>query len=136
MMPALDERGPRLDDMPGLTYRITGATIADGIETSCIEWTGQTDIEADEALAQQQARHSAPKKFDAIDLLKTILKSGPVSVDEINGAAESDDIAWATVRRAYDALNIEAIKEKKFQGKWLWHTPEQAAANREQGSTT
>ena len=87
-------------------------------------------------LAQRQARHSAPKKYDAIDFLKNILRNGPVSLEEINEAACADDIAWATVRRAYDALNIEAIKEKKFQGKWLWHTPEQAAANREQGSTT
>jgi len=57
-------------------------------------------------------------------------------VAEISGTAESEGIAWKTVRRAYDARNIEAIKEKKFQGKWLWHTPEQATANREQESTT
>ena len=41
--------------------------------------------------------------------------------------AEAEGIAWATVRRAYDDLDIVSIREKKFQGRWFWHTPEQAA---------
>lgn len=133
MLPVKSNVAP---DIGGLTYRIIGSTIGDGIETSCIEWLDQTEVEADEALASQAARHSAPKKFDAIDFLNNVLKNGPLSVDEIDAAAKAEDIAWATVRRAYDALGIEAIKEKKFQGKWLWHTPDQAAAHREQEQRT
>ncbi len=109
--------------MGGLTYKIVSVTVAGNIETSCIEWTGQTDIAADEALA---AKTSAPKKNDAIDFLNEALKDGPASVDDIYKGAEKVGITRSTVRRAYDDLGIEAIKEKKFQGKWLWHTPEQA----------
>ena len=112
--------------MGGLTYQIVSKTIECGIETSCIEWTGQTDIEADEALAALAARTSAPKKNDAIEFLTDALKDGPVSVDDIKSTSEKHGITWSTVRRAYDYLDIEAIKEKKFQGKWLWHTPKQA----------
>lgn len=112
--------------MGGLTYKIVSVTIAGNIETSCIEWTGQTDIAADEALAAQAAKTSAPKKNDAITFLNEALNDGPVSVEEISNAAGKQGITWSTVRRAYDELGIEAIKEKKFQGKWLWHTPEQA----------
>jgi putative DNA primase/helicase len=114
-------------DTGGFTYRIKGETVADDITTSCIEWTGQTDIEADDALAQQAARRTAPKMMYAIEFLNELLQDGPVSLDDITKAAELEGITWATVRRAYDELNIESIKEKKFQGKWIWHTPEQAA---------
>jgi len=115
-------------DCGGLTYRIFGKEIGDGILTSAIEWTGQTDVEADEALAAQSAKHSAPKKHDAIVFLRNILKDGPVALEEIDAAAKQEGIAWATVRRAYDHLGIQSLRERKFQGRFLWHTPEQAAA--------
>jgi putative DNA primase/helicase len=109
----------------GLTYKIVSKTIERGIVTSCIEWTGLTDTNADDALSQPRA----PKKNDAIEFLNDILKNGPVSVNEITSQSEKMGITWSTVRRAYDDLGIEAIKEKKFQGKWLWHTPEQIKSN-------
>jgi hypothetical protein len=112
--------------MGGLTYKIVSKTIEGGIETSCIEWTGQTNIAADDALAALAARTSAPKMNDAIEFLNEILKDGPVSVEDIYKGAEKVGITESTVRRAYDDLGIKAIKEKKYQGKWLWHTPEQA----------
>jgi len=133
MLPVKSNVAP---DIGGLSYQIKGATIAGDIETSFIKWTGETELDPNDVLSQQQARHSAPKKHDAIDFLKTILKNGPVSLEEINQAACADDIAWSTVRRAYDALNIESIREKKYQGRFRWHTPEQAAAYREQDSNT
>ncbi len=120
MLPVKNNVAPKIG---GLTYRIASKTIEQGIETSCIEWTGLTDTNADDALSQPRA----PKKIDAIEFLNDILKDGPLPVDEINEAAGKAGITWSTVRRAYDDLDIEAIKEKKFQGKWLWHTPEQQA---------
>ncbi len=126
MLPVKSNVAPK---MGGLTYKIVSATIVGNIETSRIEWTGQTDIEADEALAAQAAKTSAPKMNDAIEFLTEALKDGPVSVDDIYKGAQKVGITRSTVRRAYDDLGIEAIKEKKFQGKWLWYTPEQIKSN-------
>lgn len=120
MLPVKNNVAPK---QGGLTYKIVSKTIECGIETSCIEWTGETDQNADDALNGPRA----PKKNDAIDFLSDILKDGPVSVDEINERAIKVGIAWATVRRASDDMGILPIKEKKFQGKWIWHTPEQQA---------
>lgn len=112
-------------EIGGLTYRIVGKTLNGDIETSTVEWTGTTDVQADDALAT--TRTAAPKKHDAIVFLKNMLLDGPKPLAEIDEAAKREGIAWATVRRAYDELGITAIKEKKFQGRWLWHTSEQAA---------
>jgi DNA-binding transcriptional ArsR family regulator len=120
MLPVKNNVAPK---QGGLTYRIASKTIEQGIETSCIEWTGLTDTNADDALSQPRA----PKKNDAIEFLIDILKDGPLPLNDIAEAAKKSGITWSTVRRAYDYLDIAAIKEKKFQGKWLWYTPEQQA---------
>ena len=121
MLPVKNNVAPK---QGGLTYKIVSKTIEQGIVTSCIEWTGLTDTNADDALSQPRA----PKKNDAIEFLNDILKDGPVSVEDIASAAEKLGITWSTVRRAYDDMGIIAIKEKKFQGKHFWHTPAQQAA--------
>jgi putative DNA primase/helicase len=120
MLPVKNNVAPK---QGGLTYKIVSKTIEQGIVTSCIEWTGLTDTNADDAVSQPRA----PKKNDAIELLNDILKDGPVSVNDIHEAAAKMGITESTVRRAYDEMGILAIKEKKFQGKWLWHTPQQQA---------
>ena len=122
MLPVKNNVAPK---MGGLTYKIVSKTIERRIVTSCIEWTGLTDTNADEALSQPKA----PKKNDAIEFLNDILKDGPVSVDEITSQSEKVGITWSTVRRAYDDMGILAIKEKKFQGQWIWHTPQQQAGS-------
>lgn len=83
-----------------------GATVAGDIDTSAIEWTGTTDIEADEALAAQAAKYSAPKKHDAEIFIRNLLLDGPVSVDDVYEQAEREGIARRTIRRAYDDLSI------------------------------
>ena len=125
MLPVKNNVAPKIG---GLTYRIASKTIERGIETSCIEWTGLTDQNADDALSQPRAS----KKNDAIEFLNDMLKDGPVSVDEITSQAEKMGLAWATVRRASHDMEILPIKEPKFQGKWIWHTPAQQAAVNEQ----
>ena len=108
----------------GLTYRIASKTIEQGIETSCIEWTGETDIKADDAHSQQHA--SAPKMTEAMDFLETQLAHGTRLQKHIQKAADRAGITWATVRRAKAELNIESKKDD-FGGGWRWYTPEQYA---------
>jgi hypothetical protein len=64
-------------DIGGLIYQIKGATIADNIETSCIEWIGQTDIDPNDVLSQQQARTRSPKLMEAMDFIEDQLSDGP-----------------------------------------------------------
>lgn len=108
--------------MGGLVYRIVSKTIERGIETSCIEWTGETDIDADEALSQQHP--SAPRMTEAMEFLETQLAHGAKLQKHIEKAADRTGITRATVRRAKAKLNIESKKDD-FGGGWRWYTPEQ-----------
>jgi hypothetical protein len=111
----------------GLVYRVAGKSLPDGIETSCIEWIAQTDVEADDALRQQQERGTAPKLAEAIDFLQDQLQHGSKRQQEIEAEAKCSGIAWATVRRAKTELDIQSYKDR-FSGGWCWCSREQLAA--------
>ena len=126
MLPVKNNVAPK---QGGLTYKIVSKTIERGIVTSCIEWTGLTDINADEALNQQ--RPSAPKMTEAMEFLETQLSHGPTLQKHIEKAADRNGIAWASVRRAKTQLEIKSHKDD-FGGGWKWYTPEQHALKTEQ----
>ena len=115
--------------MGGLTYKIVSATIAGGIETSCIEWTGQTDIKADEALIQ---RHdSSPRMLEAMSFLEDQLMDGPKRQTEIDQARKLAGHTEGTIKRARKEMNIKSHKDR-FSGGWKWYTQEQFALKTEQ----
>ena len=111
-------------DIGGLIYQIKGATIAGDIETSCIEWTGQTDIDPNDVLSQQQARTRSPRLMDSMDFLEEQLKDGPKRQVEIEKATDQADLSMVTVRRAKKELNIKSHRDQ-FSGGWKWYTQEQ-----------
>lgn len=115
----------------GLIYRIASKIISGGIETSCIEWVGQTEIEADDALRQQQEKSTAPKLTEAINFLEGQLKDGPKRQPEIEADASECGIAWATVRRARSDPKVTSYKDR-FTGGWKWYTKDQYDAKMEQ----
>jgi putative DNA primase/helicase len=110
----------------GLVYDIKNTTIRDSIETSFIEWTGETDIEADEVLAVVQQRTSSPALHDAKAFLKDQLKNGPKRQVDIEAAAEleKDKFSVTTVKRAKKELGIQSRKDR-FTSGWKWYTKEQ-----------
>lgn len=58
------------------------------------------------------------KKFQAIELLDSLLTNGPVAVNEIRDAAAGNGISWPTIERAKtEAKNIVAIK---IGTTWWW----------------
>jgi hypothetical protein len=67
---------------------------------------------------------------DAKRFLTDLLVDGPMSRKAIQADADGAGYAWATIRRAKDLLDIEAVKEggrfgeKKQQ--WVWRLPEGA----------
>jgi putative DNA primase/helicase len=111
-------------DIGGLIYQIKGATIADNIETSCIEWTGQTDIDPNDVLSQQQARTRSPKLMEAMDFIEDQLSDGPQQQNNIVKQANDAGISWATLRRAREELGGESEKIG-FQGASRWYSADQ-----------
>jgi hypothetical protein len=111
-------------DIGGLIYQIRGATIADDIETSVIEWTGQTDIEANEVLSQQQSRTRSPRLMEAMDFIEDQLSDGPQQQNNIVKQANDAGISWATLRRAREELGVESEKIG-FQGASRWYSADQ-----------
>lgn len=126
LLPVKNNVAPK---MGGLTYKIVGATIAGNIETSRIEWTGQTDIEADDALSQQHP--SSPRMIEAMDFLEDQLMDGPKRQADIDKARKLAGHTEGTIIRARKALKIESYKDR-FTGGWKWYTQEQYALKFEQ----
>jgi len=118
-------------DIGGLIYQIKGATIAGDIETARIEWIGQTDVDANEVVSQQQARTRSPKLIDAMDFLEDQLSNGPKRQVEIEKAATPVGHTEGTLKRARKELNITSHKDR-FSGGWKWYTKEQFTMKTEQ----
>lgn len=113
-------------DSGGLTYRVVGKTIKGDIETAAIEWTGQTDMGADEVLKEQAEARRSPKLTEAVQFLEDQLRDGPKRQPEIEQDAKAAGISWATVRNAKDHLEIRSSKDR-FSGGWKWYTAHQYA---------
>lgn len=71
----------------GLAYRVVGTTVADGIETSAIEWdVDEITMSADEALAAVAGKDDRNKPAssvpEAMSFLSEVLADGPVPAKE------------------------------------------------------
>ena len=123
MLPVKNNLAPK-DQATGLTYQIKTALIADGITTSLVEWTGETDLWANDALAQEAASTRAPRLLEAKEFLADLLTSGPQRQEIIETAAREKGIKFRTVRRAKEDLGYTSHKDG-FSGGWKWYSPEQ-----------
>jgi len=76
----------------------------------------------DDALAA--GRDDDPRDSDRRDAkawLREVLADGPVGQKELKREAAEAGLAWRTVRRAKDAMKVEAYKEGFGEGaRWLW----------------
>ena len=110
----------------GLIYEIQSRIIVGDIETSCIEWTGQTNVDANDVLSQQRVRTRSPKLMDAMNFIEEKLINGPQPQESIVRQATDAGISGATLRRAREELGIESEKNG-FQGTSHWNLPGQWA---------
>ena len=92
------------------------------IELGQFQWTGSTPITAGRILA---AEIEDSALGDAKGFLLEILAAGPKPVKVIQEEATAALIKWATLRRAKEALKIQASKEG-FEGGWVWKLTEDA----------
>jgi putative DNA primase/helicase len=116
---------------PGLAFRVASKTIADGIQTSCIEWDAdEVTTTADEALAAAAGKQGGDEVSkgaawrEAMDFLREVLSIGPVPSTDVQRQAKEAGIAWRTVRRAQEALGIKPYRDTSGEKpKWLWDMP-------------
>jgi hypothetical protein len=115
---------------PGLAYILSPQHGANGVP--CVAWEpDEVDISADEAMANEPRRHGpAPKERSvAADFLREALASGPRKVKDLEEEAkELHDIAPRTLRRAREAIGVEAFREK-IPGPWLLRLENFKSAN-------
>lgn len=110
-------------DESGLAFSIESHQLAGGIETSCIAWEAEAvTVKADEALIPEGSAEDRSERQEAAEWLRDALAEGPLSAKVVQQQAKQAGIAWATVRRAKDALGIKPAKTR-FDGGWEWALP-------------
>lgn len=86
-------------------------------EDGRIAWHGSSHASIDDLMGASAFR---PPGQAAEDFLLEFLASGPRSAKETESAARDRGISKRTLDRAKDALNVQSVKERKPQGRWIW----------------
>lgn len=114
-------------DRGGFTFDVKEVELPSvpGLFASKVEWGVFLDEDAKTILdnaAPSQQKVSA--REEATSFLEQILADGPLRQREVKEATEAKGLAWATVRRAKDALGI-VTKKKSYSdaGYWEWSLP-------------
>lgn len=118
----LPQKNNLAPESQGLAFTISSATNGAPI----LLWDAEpVTITADEALSPHFEDEQSPKRSAAQDWLRDLLRDGPLPANEVREQAEQSGQAWATVRRAQDALGIKPTKTR-FDGQWTWSLPKDA----------
>lgn len=108
-------------DTGGLVFSVQSAEIANGIQTSRVEWEKEpVTITADEAMRiDLEARNGELDK--AKNFLLELLENGPVKSKEAKSQYQDKGIAKRTIERAIKELGIESFAVPE-EGKnvWFW----------------
>jgi AAA domain len=119
---------------PSLAYRIVGDDLYD---TARVVWEGATSHTAEGLLGHPVDRPS-PEQDRAETFLAEQLAGGPRPAEDLRDLAEARGLAWRTVQRASDSLEVEVERRpapgKRGRGPSWWSLPNKrpgirAAAN-------
>jgi hypothetical protein len=117
----------------GFRYSLEQAPLADDPEISAsgIVWGEAVKGTAAELLAKleglEPGKGDSPAMSEAKGFLQDRLAAGPMLQKTIKAEAEGAGISWSTVRRAKDALGVQAEKAPAKPGAdspWQWRMPE------------
>jgi putative DNA primase/helicase len=124
LLPAKNNLG---DDRTGYAYTIKPVSLPGSITTSRIVWgPDPVTTTADEAMAGSSPSHTeAPRRSVAEGWLQEILADCSVPSAQVRAEAEAAGLAWATVRRAADALGVVVLRVGGIAGagEWRWSLP-------------
>lgn len=102
----------------GFAYRVEGAELPGGFETSRIVWESSPVQARAEDVANATRDETASELEEARAFLRDVLKDGPMPSKEMMEAAEASGISERTLRRAQKSLNVTA---KKTADGWKLH---------------
>lgn len=109
-------------DSGGFGYELEVCEVPPGIETTRVLWGDVLEGSARDLLGQADAQSDPDERGaleDAKGFLRMMLEDGPVPAKKIMSEAREAGHAERTLKRAKQALGVEAIKGG-FQGKWEW----------------
>ena len=66
----------------------------------------------------------AEKREMAAEWLTNYLSLGPQAANDIREDAIQAGLSWSTLRRSAEDIEVERFKEKKENGRWMWHLPD------------
>lgn len=116
------------DDKTGFAYRITGATVASGIETSLVTFDETLIyLKPEDVLGAGSGSMSSDRgaaKNEAKEFLTAALANGPLHSADLKREAEAAGIAWRTIERAKGDLGVRSQKGARQGGGWVWSLPE------------
>jgi len=96
---------------PTLAFRIDGGGLA---------WAdGSVDVDANQAMAGEDARAERSERAEAMDFLRDALVNGSESADDIKRQAKAAGISEITLRRARCELGVKTYKVG-YPGVWRW----------------
>jgi putative DNA primase/helicase len=111
-----------LDD-GGFAYDLRQEELRDhpGVIASAVEWLKAIEGTARDLLGEVEDRDEGGggTLAEAKDFLAGLLADGPQPMREVKQAAEAHGFTWITVRRAKDALGVQARKSG-MKGGWEW----------------
>jgi putative DNA primase/helicase len=112
-------------DEGGFVYRLEQVALDKHPEifASRAVWGDAVEGSARDVLAEvEQAPDERRPIEKAKDFLRDLLADGPLGPKQVKSAAEGNGHSWATIRRAKDALGVEAHKAG-FGYEWVWRLP-------------
>lgn len=110
----------------GFAYHIDAVTVSAGMagfaRSSKIAWDEQLEGSPRDILNDAEGGHASAsddRKQDAMNFLQVLLANGPQPVETVQQQVAQAGIAWATVRRAADALGVKKYRPMG-DVKWYW----------------
>jgi hypothetical protein len=103
---------------PSLRLRlVTAPPPAPGVEVAIVRWEGECGVTADDLMAP--VMRGRPRE-DAKELLRSLLRDGPVPAAEILAQAKAAGVSTRTLERVKGDLGVQS---RKVDDGWIWSLP-------------
>ncbi|QXR35742.1 AAA family ATPase [Alcaligenes aquatilis] len=117
-------------DGDGFSYTVRPTVVAEGIETSFIDWGPALEGDVEHLMQEIEQVDSAPSRLEQAKefLIQLLGQTERVGAQEVYSAAKAAGHATATVNRAKSSLGIRV--EKEGNGGWFWRLDEKSTSSR------